>query len=230
MFLLYHSCSFKDPMCFRFSNSGYMPATKINHYILPLAVKISDSSAVKICSIRRSQNQRQMWDQAQNHQKTNPMNTLRPRDSFCLLLVSSHFFYPNFKRPSHHKSGSLNNKYIQVRVPPNIPKQRTNNQLQCTNPSITSPEPLPKRPENPPGPRPFSLAASTVAPQRSAARPRRHGLSEPRNAAPYCLGAEDATRKEQQLRLPSRNKKRTKRDVSLGCWMLLGKILNIGHR
>ena len=24
-----HSCSFKDPMCFPFSNSGYMPATKI---------------------------------------------------------------------------------------------------------------------------------------------------------------------------------------------------------
>ena len=40
-----------------------------NHYILPLAVKISDSSAVKFCSIRRSQFQRQMWDQAQNHQK-----------------------------------------------------------------------------------------------------------------------------------------------------------------
>ena len=34
-----------------------------------------------------------------NHQKTNPVNTLRPRDSFCFLLVSSHFFYPNFKRP-----------------------------------------------------------------------------------------------------------------------------------
>ena len=38
-------------------------------YILPLAVKISDCSAVQICSIRRSQFQRQMWDQAQNHQK-----------------------------------------------------------------------------------------------------------------------------------------------------------------
>ena len=84
---------FQGSMCFPFSNSGYMPATKIKSlYILPLAVKISDSSAVKICSIRRSQVQRQMWDQAQNHQKTNPVNTLRPRDSFCFLLVSSHSF------------------------------------------------------------------------------------------------------------------------------------------
>ena len=50
-------------------------------------------SAVKICSIQRSQFQRQMWDQAQNHFKeTKPLNTLRPRDSFCFLLVSSHFF------------------------------------------------------------------------------------------------------------------------------------------
>ena len=63
-----HSCSFKDPMCFPFSNSGYMPATKIKSlYILPLAVKISDSSAVKISSIRRSQFQGQIWDQAPNH-------------------------------------------------------------------------------------------------------------------------------------------------------------------
>ena len=62
-----HSCSFRDPwpMCFPFSNSGYMPATKIKS--LHSMVKISDSFAVKICSIWRSQFQRQMWDQAQNH-------------------------------------------------------------------------------------------------------------------------------------------------------------------
>ena len=133
--------------------------------------------------------------------------------------------------PSHHKSGSLNNKYIQVRVPPNIPKQRTNNQLQCTNPFHHLARATPKTTRKPSrGHGRFRWPRPPWPPQRSAARPRRHGLSEPRNAAPYCLGAEDATRKEQQLRLPSRNKKRTKRDVSLGCWMLLGKILNIGHR
>ena len=69
-----------------FSISGYMPATKIK----------------SLHSTAGSENiwQLQMWDQAQNHFKeTKPMNTLRPRDSFCFLLVSSHFFYPNFKRP-----------------------------------------------------------------------------------------------------------------------------------
>ena len=39
------------------------------------------------------------------------MNTLRPRDSFCFLLVSSHFFYPKFKRPIPSQKWILNNKY-----------------------------------------------------------------------------------------------------------------------
>ena len=42
--------------------------------------------------------------------------------------------------------------------------------------------------------------------QRSAARPRRNGLSEPHIAAPSGLGAEDARRTAGQLQLPSRNK------------------------
>ena len=59
--------------------------------------------------------------------KTNPVNTLRPRDSFCLLLVSSNFLYPNFKRTIPSQKWNLKQ---QARVPPNIPKQRTNNQLE----------------------------------------------------------------------------------------------------
>ena len=109
-------------------------------------MKISDSSAVKICSIQRSQFQRQMWDQAQNHQKTNPVNTLRPRDSFCFLLVSSHFFYPNFNRPIPAQKWILKQ---QVRVPLSIPKHSRKSPAHVRNPCVISPETLPKRRENP---------------------------------------------------------------------------------
>ena len=63
--------------------------------------------------------------------KTNPVNTLRPRDSFCFLLVSSHFFYPNFKRPIPSQKWILKQ---QVRVPLNIPKHSTKTSCPCTNP------------------------------------------------------------------------------------------------
>ena len=87
-----------------------------------------------------------MWDQAQNHQKTDPVNTLRPRDSFCLLLVSSHFFYPIFKRPITSQKWILKQ---QVRVPLNNPKHSGKSPAHVRTPSVISPEPLPKRPENP---------------------------------------------------------------------------------
>ena len=129
-----HSCSFKDPMCFPFSNSGYMPATKI----ISLHATAGSENIWQLCchklfhTIRRSQFQRQMWDQAQNHFKeTKPVNTLRPRDSFCFLLVSSHFFYPNFKRPIPSQKWILKQ---QVRVPLNIPKHSTKTSCPCTNP------------------------------------------------------------------------------------------------
>ena len=173
-----------------------------NHYILPLAVKISDSSAVKICSIRRSQFQRQVWDQAQNHQKTNPVNTLRPRDSFCFLLVSSHFFYPNFKRPIPSQKWILKQQ-----VPLNIPKQRAKILCQCTNPFRHLATATPERPENPSG----ATAIPTGRIHRGPCRDQllHHGsmafLSRPMQRRP-ASGAEDVMRKEQQLRLPSRNK------------------------
>ena len=69
----------------------------------------------------------------------NPANTLRPRNSFCFLLVSSHFVYPNFKRPIPSQKWILKH---QVQHENHLP-------MYVRAPSITSSEPLPKRPENP---------------------------------------------------------------------------------
>ena len=182
-----HSCSFKDPMCFPFSNSGYMPATKIKS----LHSTAGSENIWQLCcqklfhTIQRSQFQRQMWDQAQNHFKeTKPVNTLRPCDSFCFLLVSSHFFYPNFKRPIPSQKWILKQ---QVQL--NIPKHSTKITCQCRNPFRHLARATPRTMRKPfrghgrrCGPRPpWPL-------QRSAARPRRHGLCQPPNAAPSGLG------------------------------------------
>ena len=114
------------------------------------------------------------------------MNTLRPRDSFCFLLVSSHFFYPNFKRPIPSQKWILKQ---QVRVPLNIPKHSTKITCQCTNPFRHLVRATPKTTRKPfrghgrrCWPRP------PWPPQRSAARPRRRGLSQPQNAAASRLG------------------------------------------
>ena len=117
-----HSCSFKDPMCFPFSNSGYMPPTKIKS-LHSTACRLfwQDVSAVKICSIRRSQFQRQMWDQAQNHQKKSSEHF----ETTWFLLLSARFIsflLPNFKRPIPSQKWILKQ---QVRAPLNIRKQRT---------------------------------------------------------------------------------------------------------
>ena len=105
--------------------------------------------------------------------------------------------------PSHHKSGSLNNTY----VPLNMPKHRRKSPANVQTPSVTSPEPLPKRPENP------SRATAGVV-GRVHSGPRRdqlldHGgvaaLSRPMQRRP-ASGAQDATRKAGPLRLPSKNK------------------------
>ena len=191
-----------------FSISGYMPATKMKS----LHSTAGSENIWQLCchklfhTIRRSQFQRQMWDQAQNHFKeTKPVNTLRPRDSFCFLLVSSHFFYPNFKRPIPSQKWILAQH---VRVPLNIPKHSTKISCQCTSPFRHLARATPKTTRKPfrghgrrCWPRP------PWPPQRSAARPRRHGLSEPPYAAASGLERpRDARRKAGQLRPPSRNK------------------------
>ena len=114
------------------------------------------------------------------------MNTLRPRDSFCFLLVSSHFFYPNFKRPIPSQKWILKQ---QVRVPLNIPKHSTKISCQCTNPfrhlvrATRKTTLIPFR-----GHCRFHRPRPPWPPQRSAARPRRHDRSEPPDAAPSSLG------------------------------------------
>ena len=140
------------------------------------------------------------------------VNTLRPRSSFCFLLVSSHLFYLNFKRPIPSQKWILKQ---QVRIPLNIQKQ-----------SRKSPAHV-KRPEN-------LSRATAVFGGRVHLGPRRdqlldHGgmafLSRPLQRR-VASGAGDATRKEQQLRLPSRNKA-----IVMGCFSgLLGKYFWIGHR
>ena len=166
-----------------------------------------------------------MWDQAQNHFKeTKPVNTLRPRDSFCFLLVSSHFFYPNFKRPIPSQKWILKQ---QVRVPLNIPKHSTKNHLPMYEPLPSSRQSHSQNePKTLPGPRPPLVAASTLAPaeiscsttawpfsaaQCSAVPPRAPRMRCGRSSSCGCRGE-------------------TKRIV-MGCFSRwLGKILNIGHK
>ena len=92
--------------------------------------------------------------------------------------------------PSHHKSGSLNNKYEHHSDPLNIPKHSRKSAANVRTPSITSSEPRPKRPGNPSEATAAVVGRGPPWPlQRSAARPRRRGLPEPPNAAASGLGA-----------------------------------------
>ena len=155
----------------------------------------------KICSIRRSQFQGGSGTKL-HIIKPEPSKHLRARNSFCFLLVSSHFFYPNFKRPIPSQKWILKQQ-----VPLNIPKHSTKITCPCTNPFRHLVRATPKT-----TPKPFRGHGRFCRPrppwpsQRSAARPRRHGLPEPPDAAPSGLSTEDATRKAGLLRLPSRNK------------------------
>ena len=154
-----HSCSFRDPIGFTFSLSGYMPATK-KTLRSPAGSADSDSFAVKICSIRRSQFQRQMWDQAQNHQKNR--SSAHFETTWFIAFYSFHpiSFTRSSRGPSHHKSGSLNNKYeyhsaSQSTAENHLPMYETlasSRQRHSQNDAKTLP-----------GPRPSLLAASTVA-------------------------------------------------------------------
>ena len=129
---------------------------------------------------------------------------MRPRDSFCFLLVSSHFFYPNFKRPIPSQKWILKQH---VRIPLNIPKHSRKSPANVRTPSVTSSEPLPKRPENP-------SEATAVVVGRVHRGPRRDQLLDHGGTAVQsrpmqrrlASGAGDATRTAGRLRLPSRNK------------------------
>ena len=102
----------------------------------------------------------------------------------CLVIS-----YTRISRgPSTHKSGSLNNKYEYHSTFSQSTARKS--ACPCTNPlMVTSPEPRPKTTR-----KPFRGHGRRCRPrppwplQRSAARPQRRGLSEPRNSAPSGLG------------------------------------------
>ena len=90
-----HSCSCKDPMCFPFSNSGYMPATKIKSLHITTFYRWQWEYLTALLSKFVPYSDRNFKDRSGTKLKIikkNPVNPVRPRDSFCFLLVSSHFF------------------------------------------------------------------------------------------------------------------------------------------
>ena len=121
--------------------------------------------------------------------------------SCCLPLHVRSFLFREFQEahPST-KSG------FKQQVSPN-PKHSRKSPANVRTPSVTSPEPLPKRPENPSG-------ATAVVVGRVHRGPRRDQLLDHGGVAVIsrvmqrrvASGAEDARRTAGQLPLPSRNK------------------------
>ena len=95
--------------------------------------------------------------------------------------------------PSHHKSGSLNDKYG---YHPTSQSKERKSPANVRAPSVTSSEPLPKRPENPSRATAFVVGRVHLGPRRDQLLD--HGgmafLSRPMQLRP-ASGAEDAPRK-----------------------------------
>ena len=134
----------------------------------------------------------------------NPVNTrdhVIPSAFYSFHLIS---FTRISRRPIPSQKWILKQ---QVRVPLNIRKHSTEIPCPCTNPFRHLVRATPKTTRKPfRGHGRVRWPRPPWPPQRSAARPRRPGRSQPPHAAPSCLGTEDATRKAGQLQLPSRNK------------------------
>ena len=141
-----------------------------------------------------------------------PLNILRQHACFCFPLMlfappRSVISFPRISRgPSHHKSGSLNNKYSTTQHPQAQQKSPAN----VRTPSITPPEPLPNDPktiENP-------SRATAVVVGRVHLGPRRDQLLDHGGMAlrsrlmqrRHASGVEDTTPTAGRLQLPSRNK------------------------
>ena len=131
------------------------------------------------------------WDQDPNH-KT--LQAIEHSATACLLLISTHclplhvchFLYPNIKRPIPSQKWILKQ---QVRIPLNIPKHSTEITCQCTNPFYHLVRATPKTTRKPfQGHGRRCRPRPPWPPQRSAARPRRRGRSEPPYAAASSLG------------------------------------------
>ena len=211
---------FQGSHVFSFSNSGYMPAK-----IKSLHSTAGSENIWQLCCqnlFHKGDHSFKFCFKLKIILKT--MKTLRPRDSFCFLLVSNHFFYPNFKRPIPSQKWILKQ---QVRIPLSIPKHRTKITCQCTNPFCHLVRATPKTTRKPfQGHGRLYRPRPPWPPQRSAARPRRRGRSELPDAAPSSLarrgcdadGGAAAAAVEKQ-------------SVALGCFSgLLGKYFVKGHR
>ena len=222
-----HSCSFRDPMRFPFSNSGYMPATKIKSLhstacilsdsmsLLSKFVPYGDRNFKDRCEIKlkiiskKNKSSEHWWPRA--------FHSCPP----CLVIS-----YTQIPRgPSHHKSGSLNNKYHSL----NILKQSEN--------YLPMYEPLPSprqshsqnNPKTLPGPRPSLLAASTVAPAEISCSTT---AAWPFSAAKCSPVSPRAPRMRRGRRGCCGCCRETKRSgVAMGCFSgWLGKYCWIGHR
>ena len=132
--------------------------------------------------------QGQMWDQAQNHIEKNKktVNTLRPHNSFCLLLISPHFLFPTFKRPIPAQKWIFNSKYD--------PTSQSKARKSHAHVRTPLPLPSPRQSHSQSNLKPFRGHGRLCGPcppwppQRSAARPRRPGVVKPPDTAPSRLG------------------------------------------
>ena len=130
------------------------------------------------------------WDQDPNH-KT--LQAIEHSATASLLLLSTHVFRPPClvisytqipRGPSQHKSG-----LFKQQIPLNIPKQSKKITCQCTNPFHHLVRATPKTTRKPfRGHGRIWWPRPPWPPQRSAARPRRHGPSQSPHAAPSRLG------------------------------------------
>ena len=118
--------------------------------------------------------------------------------------------FTQFSRgPSHHKSGSLNNKYEYHSTSQSKERKSAAN---VRTPSVTSPEPLPKRPENPSG-------ATAVVLGRVHRGPRRDQL--------LGHGAMAVQSRPMQRRLASGGEDATRRRGSCSCRRETGRIVMV---
>ena len=180
---------------------------------------ISDSSAVKICSIKAITVSKFVSSSKSFKKQWTLWDHVIPSAFYSFHLIS---FTRISRGPSHHKSGSLNNKYEYHST-----SQSKERKSPMSNPFRHLVRATPKRPENPSG-------ATAVVAGRVHRGPRRDqlldhgGVASPSRVMQRRLasGAEDATRTAGRLRLPSRNK-----TYQMGCFSgLLGKYFWIGHR
>ena len=123
-----------------------------------------------------------MRDPAQSDQKFQIQSTF---ETTCFLLMSPHVW--SFLLPKFQEAHPSTKKNVLLTASNHSTSQsKTKITCQCTNPFHHLP--LPKQLENHQGHGGICWPRPPWPPQRSAARPRRHGRPEPQNAAQSRLG------------------------------------------